>query len=554
MELKTIQTITTDVLVIGGGGAGLRAAIEAKKHDLDVLLISKSRVGYGNNTAISGGAFAAATHWGEPKDNPEEHFKDTVKAGCFINNPRLVDIMVRGAEQQIYDLIEYGVKFEKRVNSLNVMSAPGHTCPRAVACEQNLGIGFTLPMVKYAQMMGIQLKQGILITKLLKVDKAIIGAVGLDKNGQLFIFNAKSIILATGGLGQIFSRTDNAVSANGTGYLLAYEASVPLIDMEFTQFYPASLANYSGFKLVDYEALVAAGEVLFKNSLGEDILEKYGIKDHYLMTRDVLSRAIMLELVQGKGIDGAIIMDVSSILERSSTKPPILFQKDLEGVREFRIAPTFHYHMGGIKIDGRGKAEFAGLYAAGEVCGGIHGANRLAFNSITDIFVFGAVAGDSAAANALGARLIPIDQGEIFGERKRLESLALSEGNENAEELRRLLKEIMWYKAGILRDEEGLKQALKEIGSIRDRLKRVLITSYHQLIKVIELSNMLIVSEMVCKAALKRRESRGAHYRTDYPEENNKQWLKNIKISCKNGHMTLKVIPVQGAEGYRKLG
>ncbi len=545
MELQTTQTITTDVLVIGSGGAGLRAAIEAKKHDLNVLLISKARVGYGSNTAISGGAFAAATGWREPKDNPEEHFKDTVKAGCFINNQRLVNVMVRGAEQQVYDLMEYGVKFRKRGSSFIVRHVPGHTYPRTVACEQNLGIGFTLPIVKYAQRNGIQLKQGILITKLVKVDKTIIGAIGLDKNGQLFIFNAKSIILAAGGLGQIFLRTNNVAGANGTGYWLAYQAGVPLLDMEFTQFYPTSLADYGGSKMVLYEVLVALGGALIKNSLGEDILEKYGIKDAYSMTRDALARAIMLEILQGRSDEGALVMDLSTVSKQTlSGKIPFMSKKDLKGVSEFRVAPTFHYHMGGLKIDDRGKTELDGLYAAGEVCGGIHGANRLGSNSIADIFVFGAIAGDSAAENALRVKPVPIDQGEIADERKRLESLALCEGDENTEELRQLLKAIMWHKVGIVRNKDGLKKALKEIVSIRDRLKRVSITSYRQLIEVIELSSMLTVSEMVCGAALKRTESRGAHYRADHPEENNEQWLKNIEISYRNGEMVLRVIPV----------
>ena len=543
MELKAIQIINTDVLVIGGGGAGLRAAIEARKNNVGVLIVSSSRTGYGNNTAIAGGAMAA-TGWGKPEDNPEQHFRDTMRGGRFINNQRLVDIMVRGAKQQVYDLMEYGVKFIEREGSLFTRQVPGHAHPRTVTCEQRLGIGFTVPMVKYAQRMGIQFKQGILITKLLKVDGAVVGAIGLDKNGQVFAFNAKSTILATGGLGHIFLRTNNAASINGIGYYLAYEAGTTLLDMEFTQFYPTSLADYGGSAMIVYERIPAPEKLLIKNSLGEDVLEKYGIKDVNLRTRDVLARVIMQEIVQGRGDGDALIMDLSALPEQSREQVPSLLVKHLEGVSQFRVTPTTHYQMGGVRIDERGKTVVSGLYAAGEVCGGIQGASRLGSNALTDIFLFGAIAGDSAAKNALGVKLAPIPQSIISDEKERLESLALSDGDGSARGLRKLLKTTMWYKVGVVRDEEGLKKALNEIDSIRHRLKRVSATSYRQLIEVIELSGMLTVSEMMARAALMRTESRGAHYRTDYPEENNEQWLKNIKISCESGNITLRTTPV----------
>lgn len=537
-------TISTDVLVIGSGGAGLRAAIEARRNNVGVLLVSSSRIGYGNNTAIAAGALAAAG-WGDPEDNPEQHFKDTMRGGCSINNQRLVDIMVRGAKQQVFDLMEYGVKFIERDGSLYSEQSPGHVYPRTVSCEQNLGIGFTIPMVKYAQRIGVQFKQDILVTKLLKVDGVVVGAIGMDKNGQVFTFNAKSTILATGGLGQVFLRTSNAASIGGIGYSLAYEAGATLLDMEFTQFYPTSLASSGGSKLVVYEGLVARGGTLIKNGLGEDVLEKYGIKDAYLMTRDALARAIMLEILQGRSNEGALVVDLSTISEPTLSKEvPFMSKKALEGVSELRVAPTVHYQMGGVKIDGNGKTKLDGLYAAGEVCGGIHGANRLGSNSLTDIFVFGAIAGDSAAKNALGVKLVPIQQSIISDEKERLESLVLAEGDESARELRKLLKTTMWYKVGIIRDEEGLKKALNDIDSIRYRLRRASAKSYRQLIEVIELSGMFTLSEIMARAALMRTESRGAHYRTDYPEENNEQWLKNIEISCQSGNMTLRTTPV----------
>jgi len=333
--------------------------------------------------------------------------------------------------------------------------------------------------------------------------------------------------------------TNNAASNNGTGYSLAYETGATLLDMEFTQFYPTALADYGGSAMIIYERI--PGGLLLKNALGEDVLERYGLKDVYLRTRDVLTRAIMQEIAQGRGDGNALILNLPP--GQPSGQVPFLLGKHLEGVNQFRVTPTAHYQMGGVKIDERGGTGINSLYAAGEVFGGIHGASRLASNSLTEVFVFGAIAGDSAAKNALEAKLVPIQQSIISGAKERLESLAPSEGDESIKELRKSLKTTMWYRVGIIRDEEGLKKALNEIDSIRSRLKRASATSYRQLIEVIELGDMLTVSEMMARAALMRTESRGAHYRTDYPFEN-EQWLKNVEISGESGKMTLRTTPV----------
>ena len=216
--METTPTIETDVLVIGGGGAGLRAAIEARKSNVSVLLVSSSKGGRGSNTALAGGGVAAATGWTEPKDNPAEHLKDTIRVGRFINNQRLVDVMVSEAKKQVYDLMEYGISFQKSGNSFHVMAGPGHTYPKVLTCERNLSTAFTLPIVQCAQRMDVQFTEGVVITKLLKADEVVVGAIGMGKDGQAFIFSAKSTVLATGGLGHIFLRTTNAATVNGTGY------------------------------------------------------------------------------------------------------------------------------------------------------------------------------------------------------------------------------------------------------------------------------------------------------------------------------------------------
>ncbi len=531
--------------MIGGGGAGLRAAIEARKYDLNVLLVSKWRVGYKNNTAISGGIFAATGIWQEPDDSPEVHFNDTIASGCLISDCRLVEVMTQQAAQQVYDLMKFGVNFVKRGSDLWIQQVPGHSYPRHVASEGS-GISLTKPMREYAAGMGIQFKEGILVTKLLTAGNTVVGALGIDDNGQVFVFNTKSTILATGGAGEAYLRTDNAVGSTGDGYALAYEVGASLRDMEFVQFYPTGYGKL-GRKVWAYGILLRGGATI-RNSLGEDILQRHGIKDFTLATRDILARLIMTEIAEGRGIKGSVIGDLTNVSEES--RRLYRFIKDRSYPEKALVAPTVHFFMGGVKIDENCQTGLDGLYAAGEVCCGIHGANRLAGNAITEILVFGAIAGDRAGARASKIKKIPVPRNEVLAEVERLDGLVSQKGTGNLEGLQQLLKQTMWDKVGVIRDEKGLTAALRETLSLREQLNTVSLPSYKQLSQAVKLANMLAVSEMVCRAALKRTESRGSHYRRDYPEENNPQWVKNIEISRQNGNMSLKVIPVEGAEEY----
>ena len=541
--MKTAQTIDTDVLVIGGGAAGLRAAIAAKKYGLSVVLTSESPVGFRNNSAISKATFAATGIWKEPGDSPEVHLKDIITGGRFINDRRLAATMTRAVRQQPYDLMEFGVNFRRSDGELLVGKTPGHSYPRHVGAEAYKGVNITRPMRQYAASIGIQFMEGILVTKLLRAGNSVVGALGIDDKGQVFVVSAKSTILATGGAGRIYLRTNNAIGISGDGYVLAYEIGAVLRDMEFVQFYPTAWGK-QGSKLCMYERLLPVGGIL-RNSLGEDILKRHEINDIASVTRDILTRTLMKEIVGGRGVESKVIFDFTTVPE---DKAQMLYRSRLMGkegdVWKLPVAPTVHFFMGGVRINEKSETGIDRLYAAGEVCGGIHGANRLGGNALSETFALGTIAGNQAAISAVKIERTSIPRSEVSSEVERLKELASGSEREDLEQLRQSLRQTMWDKVGVIRDRQKLEEAQKEIPALREQLAAVALTNHRQLPQAIKLANMLTVSEMVCRAALMRTESRGAHYRTDYPEEDNEQWLKNIEISCRSGKMVLEAAPV----------
>ena len=338
-------------------------------------------------------------------------------------------------------------------------------------------------------------------------------------------------------------RSNNAIGLTGDGYALAYEAGAVLRDMEFVQFYPTA-SGKQGEKICMYEGFLPEGAII-RNSLGEDILKRCGIDDAASVTRDTLARVLMKEIVDGKGVEGHVVFDFTTIPEeRVQALSHIGLMREEGNIGKLLVAPTVHFFMGGVIIDERSETGIEGLYAAGEVCGGIHGANRLGGNAISETLVFGNIAGNQAATAATQKEQIPVSQSEVAAEVERLKGLISSNGRESLDELQQSLKQMMWDKVGVIRNKQNLKDVQKEILALREQLADVSLTEHRQLPQVVKLTNMLTVSEMVCRAALMRTESRGAHYRTDYPEEDNEQWLKTIGISCRNGEMALRAIPV----------
>lgn len=526
MILQEQHRMNTEILVIGGGGAALRAAIAAARKDTRVLLVSHSRIGYGNNTAIAFGKMCVVI---DPADSPQAYLKDVLSAGRFINNKRLVEILAESSVHQVHDLEQLGVSFVRKNGDIEVSSAPGHSYPRWVSTD-NKGLGYTRPLRAKAQALGVSFLEGLFVTKLIE-EGEIKGAIAIDPKGVLFIIEAKAVILATGGLGQLYSNTSTAVRSSGDGYALGYAVGAALQDMEMVQFYPTAMSEGATKPIVLYEfALDQLGGII-RNCEGEDILRRHGLDDPAIRTRDRMARAMMTELVEGRDNNGALSMDLSSatgdVEKIKKLLPKRAHKCDLSNIP---VTPTAHFQMGGISIDRDCKTGISGFFAVGEVSGGVHGANRLGGNSLAEIFVFGERAGIEAALRASKQSTESIGDKEANAERQRLQSFVCHTGDYSIEEMMNQLKSTMWYKSGIIRSQPTLSEALAEIQRLRQDLNRVRVIGVKDLVDAVRLRNMVTVSEMVVRSALLRTESRGAHFRTDYPEENDEQGQDNVVL------------------------
>ncbi|MFH1652056.1 MAG: FAD-dependent oxidoreductase [Chloroflexota bacterium] len=544
MKLETVTEKETGVLIIGGGGVGLRAAIEAAKSGVPVTVIAKARIGYASNTSISGGAFAAAARLREPDDSPEVHLRDTVVGGRFINNQRLAAVVTSHSPQQVQDLQDFGVSLARRKDgSIDSVPTPGHSYRRTVRTTHSAGPEFTLPMREYALRAGVQFREGITVSCLLEHDGAVVGAVGIDREGKIRIFPARAVILATGGAGHLYRNNNNAGGITGDGYALAYEMGLTLGDMEFVQFYPTALGRL-GRSNVLYETMVLYAGARLRNALGEDILEKYGLRERAEITRDNVARTIFREVAEGRGRDGGVIMDLTTGDRELGLKVlrahPFPLPEDYE---HLIVSPTVHFFMGGVKIDEQGKTEREGLWAAGEVTFGVHGANRLGSNSLAEVFAFGAIAGREAAARAKAFNAAPEPDNRKKAE-DALRALAATTGLENEREVRDELQKLMWNYAGIVREAGGLKKALESLPVIAHTLVHAPSRNPQELARKIETRHLLTVAEIICQAALLRAESRGAHYRQDFPAEDNRNWLRNILVTKQDDSMVLTPVAV----------
>ncbi|MBW1950057.1 MAG: FAD-binding protein [Deltaproteobacteria bacterium] len=530
-----------DVLVIGGGGAGLRAALAAREAGADTILASKARVGYGNNTYISK-ATIASTGFGPAEDGPAVHEQDTLEGGRFLNDPALVRKMTQGIPGEMRYLVSSGVAFQEKGEGLKVMFTPGHAHPRHVFVPRRVGGDLMLPLLERARKAGVRLCDRVFVSRVSISRDGVQGAMGFDEQGFFWTFQAASVVLATGGYAQVYRNNNNAPRLTGDGHALALEAGVSLRDMEFVQFYPTALGRH-GKRLLLYEAIVFRGGAVLRNAHEEDILERHGLKDPKAATRDRLAQAVTREILEGRDVEGGLIMDLGDLAEDMPPSiRPLLPGTWTRDQKRLIVSPTTHFCMGGVITGPDAATSLPGLFAAGEVSGGLHGANRLGGNALAEVFVMGAEAGRNAARHAKDAGEPALREEEIAAEKKRLEGLG-TEGGPDTASLTLDLKNLMWRHAGILRDEAGLANALDILEDMAQASRQASVQGPRDLRALLELQNMVQVSRMVCRSALLRTESRGAHFRSDYPAEDDINWRTYIVVSLKSGKVDFSVAP-----------
>lgn len=527
------MNIKTDVLIIGGGGAAARAAIEASKSPIKVAMVIKGRFPSGT-TPISMGFMAAVLR---DDDNPEIFYQDIINGGYLLNNKKLARILANESKNVYEDLINFGTEFRTTKKGILYIGHPtGTSKPRAALTVNHK---FMKGLVSKVRESPIEIYDQIMITDLLKINNSIVGAVGFNyTTGEFFTFSAKAIILATGGLGQIFKLTSMPLGATGDGYAMGLSVGAELIDMEFTQamvcvIYPDAIRGLAP----PFDGFVKFG-AKFYNGLNERFMERYEPEKMENVTRDVASICVFKEIQAGRGTShGGVIMDISTIPWSllKSLMPKIYHAYDRQGLDATKTgiewAPGCHHQMGGLKVNERCETNIKGFFAVGEVVGGVHGANRLGGNSLTATQVFGKIAGRIAAEFASSVSHEDLFQVIIEEKEKTIYDVYERDIGINYLEVRESIKKLMSDNAWIIKSEKKLNKALKAIINLKEEAKtniKLPEKTYRHLKGALETLNMIEVSELVIRASLMRTESRGAHYREDYPEQDDKNWLKNI--------------------------
>lgn len=505
------------VLVIGSGGAGARAAIEASKYG-DTILISRTLTGKGGCTTMAEGGYNAVLN---KKDSCPLHEEDTLRGGAYLNDPELVRILVDEAPERMADLVRWGAVFD--VTSERMLAQRpfgGQKFPRTCFAGDRTGHEMMMTLVEQVRSADIRIMQEITVIDLLKEGERVCGAIGLNRRGEMIVILADSVVVATGGLGQIYDVCTNCATGNGQGYAISYRAGAELIDMEMVQFHPTgAVFPYDARGRLITEAVRGEGGQL-KNIKGERFMEKYDSERMELSTRDVVARAIATEILEGRGTDkGGVYLDVSHLpAETIEERLPLMLEQFLNFGVDIRtepmeVAPTAHHMMGGLRINPECKTTVRGLYACGEVTGGVHGANRLGGNSLADTQVFGKRAGESAGNVAKSERTV--DQNQILAQKERFEKFL--NGEHSVADIKNALKKTMWENAGIFRTKDELSQALSDIEKLKQMKPKAV--SMSNIADCCVLEDMLTVAELVVKGALMREESRGAHVRKDIVTE-----------------------------------
>lgn len=538
----------TDVLIIGSGLAGLRAAIEANRYGVKVHLVDKSVIGYNSNTRISAGHIKAAAIKPRPfasstPSSPIEHFKNKILIGEFLNNQKLTEILCFEAPARKYELKDFGVIGLIGVDKKGLQNY--YSFPYAS--------GLITPLIKACKRIGVNILRNVNMIDLILFNNKVVGAYGFHSvTGDFIIFKAKNIIIATGGAGEVFKRNDTAVTATGDGLAMAYRSGALLMDMEMQHFEPF-VHSEDDLPMMDRREAYAAWFGILRNKLGDDFLPKYLKKFtdndnepfhiQYCVynpdIRHIISRAMGIEVYENRGDKGAVFFDLSKVpdeawnVDKSSLYLKHVLCRGYNLKKDWiHVMPGVITTLGGILINEEGETSLPGLNAAGEVAGGVHGAARFGGDALAEALVFGAIAGADAAKKSLFLKDSDLYNFELI-ERKleKLEELFEKESVINLKEIEKAIKHTMWENVGLVRTKTGLEKAIKQIKVIENDFNaNVSCKNLQDLKKVIKIKNMLQCCEMIALSALKREETRGVHFRYDFPFTDNEKWLKNIII------------------------
>jgi len=556
---EKFETHEHDVLIIGAGGAGLRAAIEALGRGARVGVVCKSLLGKAHTVMAEGGIAAAMANV-DTADDWRTHFRDTIRGGKFLNNWRMAQIHAQESPERVRELEQWGALFDRTTSGDILQRAfGGHTYKRLCHVGDRTGLEMIRTLQDRGVNLGIDVFMECAITKLMKDGERVSGALGYwRETGRFVVFKAKSIVIATGGIGKAWRITSNSWEYTGDGMSLAYEAGAELMDMEFVQFHPTGMVWPPGVQgILVTEAVRGEGGVL-RNKDGERFMERYDPEKMELSTRDVVARAIYTEAREGRGTEhGGAYLDIShKPAEYVKKKLPSMYHqfRELADVDitqgPMEVGPTCHYMMGGIRVDAEtAQSTVPGLFAAGEAAAGLHGANRLGGNSLSDLLVFGRRAGSAAAEHANKSGPVEVDAQQVLeGTRELLEPFEVSKG-ESPYHIHRELQDTMQNHVGIFRIEEDLQRGLRELDLLVRRAARLKVEGsrlfnpgWHL---ARDLKSMLTVSLAVALSAQARKESRGAHSRIDFPNYD-EWWARNHNIVVREGEqMTLKQLPVE---------
>ena len=587
------------MLVIGAGGAGLRAAIEAAHAGASVGLVCKSLLGKAHTVMAEGGVAAALANV-DDRDNWKVHFADTMRGGQYLNNWRMAELHAREAPDRVRELEAWGTVFDRTADGRILQrNFGGHKYPRLAHVGDRTGLEMIRTLQDYATYQPIDVHMECTIVSLLKDGNRISGAIGYDRErGRFKLFAANAVVLATGGIGRAFSVTSNSWEYTGDGHALAYNAGAALQDMEFVQFHPTGMVWPPSVRgILVTEGVRGEGGILVNREgrrfMFDDIPENYrnqtadneeegwrytqGDKNARrppeLLTRDHVARAIIKEVREGRGSPhGGVFLDISWIRaklpnseEHIKKKLPSMYHQfkqlaDIDITKEpMEVGPTTHYVMGGVRVDGDTQmSTLPGLFAAGEVGAGLHGANRLGGNSLSDLLVFGMRAGKYAAefAGRQGSARVDTQQADAVV-RSALEPFDRRSNGEGPFQVEHDLQAMMQELVGIVRREDEIRTAIERLKALRERAAKVSVPGNREYNPgwhtALDLQNLLTVSEIVARAALERKESRGGHFRDDYPEKDPSYGKFNILIKRgATGEMQITREPIPEMPDYLK--